>query len=421
MIAMAIYITTFFIGMYLLVKKKTDQKVAVILLAGSLAAAFLEIMFLTGDHKSTMTEMIREEKSGTKKTVELEVEAEGEKGTVQVEIFPQEYSQIELEKLSEIMWENLEKEIPGQNNTVDYVTEDLFFPERVESFPFVIKWVSSEKDLLSSDGKVGEEIPQEGALVKIQADISVERGTYKQERIFYVKLYPSKDREKFWKRLERKLKQLETESREQISYFLPEQFEGKEIRFYNRKKKISGTVFLMSILAGVLLVLAQQEEIEKKKKARATSIEREYPKMVMRMTMLAGTGMTISGAFHKIAAGYQKRKNKKTIMLYEEMLITCREMEAGIPERTAYQNMGLRCGLPCIVRFTALLVQYMQSGAGGLKRALKNETDQALQERKERAKRCGEEAGTKLLLPMTFLLILIMIIIVIPAFSSFGV
>lgn len=73
------------------------------------------------------------------------------------------------------------------------------------------------------------------------------------------------------------------------------------------------------------------------------------------------------------------------------------------------------------MRFTALLAQYHKSGSFGLKNALKEETYQALQERKERAKRLGEEAGTKLLLPMTLMLVLVMIIIMIPAFTSFGI
>ena len=96
-------------------------------------------------------------------------------------------------------------------------------------------------------------------------------------------------------------------------------------------------------------------------------------------------------------------------------------MEAGISERVAYQNMGIRCGLPCVVRFTGLLAQHMKSGAGGLKKALQDETDQALKDRRERARRLGEEAGTKLLFPMILMLILIMLIITIPAFTSFGV
>lgn len=107
--------------------------------------------------------------------------------------------------------------------------------------------------------------------------------------------------------------------------------------------------------------------------------------------------------------------------MYEELLVTCREMEAGVSEAAAYQNMSIRCGLPCVVKFTALLHRYTQSGAAGLKQALYEETGTALQERKERARRMGEEAGTKLLLPMTMMLLVVMAMIMMPAFASFGV
>ena len=42
----------------------------------------------------------------------------------------------------------------------------------------------------------------------------------------------------------------------------------------------------------------------------------------------------------------------------------------------------------------------------------------AFEERKALAKRLGEEAGTKLLLPMFFMLAVVMIIIIVPAFLS---
>ncbi len=43
---------------------------------------------------------------------------------------------------------------------------------------------------------------------------------------------------------------------------------------------------------------------------------------------------------------------------------------------------------------------------------------QAFEERKARAKRLGEEAGTKLLLPMFLMLAVVLIIVIVPAFLT---
>ena len=50
---------------------------------------------------------------------------------------------------------------------------------------------------------------------------------------------------------------------------------------------------------------------------------------------------------------------------------------------------------------------------------LRNEAAEAFADHRERVKQSGEEAGTKLLVPMAGILVLILAIIMIPAFMSF--
>ncbi len=49
---------------------------------------------------------------------------------------------------------------------------------------------------------------------------------------------------------------------------------------------------------------------------------------------------------------------------------------------------------------------------------MRSECKDALQERKANARRLGEEAGTKLLLPMIMMLAIVMVVIIVPAFVS---
>ena len=49
---------------------------------------------------------------------------------------------------------------------------------------------------------------------------------------------------------------------------------------------------------------------------------------------------------------------------------------------------------------------------------LRLEAVQAFEERKATAKRLGEEAGTKLLLPMFLMLAIVLVIVIVPAFFS---
>ena len=70
------------------------------------------------------------------------------------------------------------------------------------------------------------------------------------------------------------------------------------------------------------------------------------------------------------------------------------------------------------MRFSAVLVQNLQKGARGALLLLEQEAVAAFAERKETAKRKGEEAGTKLLLPMIGLLGIVLVIVLFPAFQS---
>jgi len=67
------------------------------------------------------------------------------------------------------------------------------------------------------------------------------------------------------------------------------------------------------------------------------------------------------------------------------------------------------------------LEQNLKKGTKGLAQMLENESLEAFEERKNIAKRLGEEAGTKLLAPMAIMLIIVMIIVIVPALLSFSI
>ena len=65
-----------------------------------------------------------------------------------------------------------------------------------------------------------------------------------------------------------------------------------------------------------------------------------------------------------------------------------------------------------------MLTQNLRKGSKGLSELLRAEADQAFEERKAAAKKRGEEAGTKLLLPMFMMLSMVLLIVIVPAFLS---
>lgn len=70
------------------------------------------------------------------------------------------------------------------------------------------------------------------------------------------------------------------------------------------------------------------------------------------------------------------------------------------------------------IRLTTLLTQNLKRGNSSLLERLREEADKVSEERLQRIRKLGEEAGTSLLVPMVMMLGVVMVIIMIPAFMT---
>jgi len=131
-----------------------------------------------------------------------------------------------------------------------------------------------------------------------------------------------------------------------------------------------------------------------------------------------GAGTTVRNAWEQIVRDYQVKRDKLQIgrrYAYEEMALVCHEIQNGVAETRAYENFGLRCRIPCYLKLSALLEQNLKKGNKGLTELLQLEVREAFEQRKELARCQGEEAATRLLLPMILMLLVVMILILVPA------
>ena len=70
------------------------------------------------------------------------------------------------------------------------------------------------------------------------------------------------------------------------------------------------------------------------------------------------------------------------------------------------------------IRLCTLLTQNLKRGNSSLLERLREEADKISEERLQRSRKLGEEAGTKLLVPMVMMLAVVMVMIMIPAFAA---
>lgn len=204
---------------------------------------------------------------------------------------------------------------------------------------------------------------------------------------------------------------------------LPSEINGIPLRWSFKKQHYFIKILVLELFLGIGLVLMQKERIKNADKKKKLEMKLDYPEIVSKILILCGAGMSIQESWNKISARYLDKRNKKLIemrIVYEEMVITGREIMDGESENVAWIRFGERMGLRCYRRFGRLLAENQKKGAKGFRTQLENEAEEAFQERKNIARKLGEEAGTKLLMPMILMLGIVIAIVIMPVIVGYS-
>jgi hypothetical protein len=360
------------------------------------------------------------------------------------------------EKTAQSYFSQAEKEI-----------DETFFPEgeeaahvteQVHMKPSYVKglvkadWTLDQYNAVDVDGTIREDqLDPQGELVQASVALTCEK--YREEYTFSFQVYPKvmSQQEKVIHEIAADVEQQSTQEGERY-LTLPDQAAGVKLQWKEKKQQSTqeGERYLTlpdqaagvklqwkekkqhlvwKILFFEVLVLFLMAGIVLERKRTADHIKKEqmkldYAEVVSKLLILLGAGMSLKQAWNRISAQYSDKRQKKQIKerhIYEEMIITNHEILDGESERLAYQKFGERVDLGEYQRLIRILLQNLQTGSRGLCKLLEQESENALEERKALACKLGEEAGTKMLLPLMMMLGIVIAIIMIPAMLSFQV
>ena len=94
------------------------------------------------------------------------------------------------------------------------------------------------------------------------------------------------------------------------------------------------------------------------------------------------------------------------------------QIQNGGAEGECYEEYGVRCGVVVYRKLGTMLSQNLRKGSCGMTELLRKETEEAFEERKNAAKKLGEEAGTKMMIPLFMMLAVVFAIVIMPALFS---
>ncbi|MCI9143430.1 MAG: secretion protein F [Lachnospiraceae bacterium] len=308
--------------------------------------------------------------------------------------------------------------ILGENESLDKVVCDLTLAKNYEDFPIDVQWESSKPGTLSSTGRLYTVEEKEEVTLELQLSY----GEYKMTEEIKVTVLPPEisEEEQLYQEMEELLRRSQEESMEQETWKLPAEWRGEGIRWSQSVEDNSILLWIVSVVTAFMVFMLSDKDLHQQIEKRKKSLKKEYPGMVHKLALFVGAGMTIRGAFQKLAGDYEAdcRDGGSQISAYEEVLYTCRELRSGVSEGASYEHFGKRTELQEYIRLSTLLAQNLKKGNSTLLERLREEADKAAEERLQQSKKLGEEAGTKLLVPMVLMLAVVMAMIMIPALSN---
>ena len=352
--------------------------------------------------------------------IELIAQIEGKDQEIfQYTVEERKYTEEEAKTLYQDAVQDLPRIIHGQNDRLDDVRYDLNLVTHIDGYPFELSWESSSYALVNTDGTVDNTKLEEGVVVMLTANFKYEEWSWDYQMYVQVNPVVYTYKELLRSRIEELLHIQEERTKNEETMVLPDNIDSEPIIWREIIRDSSGYLLLLVLIAIGFLYWGSGRELDRKLEQRKRELMMDYPEIVNKLSLYMGAGMTIRNAFTKMGEDYKKQQKERRRYVYEEILIACNELQSGRSESEVYDHFGRRCQVPAYMKLSTLLSQNIRKGSNDLLLMLRQEADNAFAERKNLAKKLGEEAGTKLLLPMMMMLCIVMVIIMIPAYFSF--
>ena len=355
-------------------------------------------------------------------TERVEIQVEGETYTYELPISEEIYTKEEEKRAFKDAFSYLEKEMLGENVSLNQVRSDLTFLWEIPDSPMEVRWEFEDENLVDMEGKVyNENLEKNNIITHVKAILTYQGSV--EEKVYTIIICPrkrTKNEQKAWGIWER-IQNIEKSSRTSHFFQIPSALSKMKVQIEGRRNP--WVLLLIFLILLIPLLVARQWEYEKKQMEQMRhASELEYSNILWQFILLLEAGFTIRSAWKKIVQDYEKQKadvQKSRRYVYEQMAYAYHRMELGEPQEKAFDIFSRKMAMKSYSKLMTLFLQNLTKGSKNMLDILKTEEQIAFANRCEQAKRMGEEADTKLLLPMGVMLLNILLLLMVPAFMQF--
>ena len=390
-----------------LLKRAEKWRAQILCLLGSILL-FLAATFLAAPETDLAQGRVlpRDSYGGRTETYSIIVDGLSEQPvTLDIPVMPRTYREDEIDNVFEACMEVLSSTIPGENSSPAEILTDLDLPSSLPQYGVRVTWLSSDPTLLSPYGEVSNEdllSPEDVQLSAHLTDADAQFSEEEQLRRSFLRFLSGEDK---------------TQASDE-SFSLPQEYRGRRLNYRQKPRENYYILLFLGPLLAALFYLRDRQNAGSEAKDRRNQMLLDYPEIISKLMVFIGAGMTIRLAWGAIVNDYESGGGPKR-WAYEEMTRAYHQLRTGANEGKVYRDFGRACGLRQYMKLAGLLEQNRKTGLAGIRTILSAEMTVAWEDRKNTARRLGEEAGTKLLGPLFIMLVIVMVMIIVPALLSF--
>lgn len=346
----------------------------------------------------------------------------GEDLPIRVTVRERSYTKVEAEQVFSKVMETMGERVLGSNQSFGEVRSDLNLITWLPDVGVKLRWSPEDPDLVDSFGHIQEtSLPKSG--ISTWLAVYLMTGEYSERYEIPIRIYPPDltEQEEAGVGLMKEIQSLDWAQQTKGGLELPKEYEGNPLRYRENQEANSGIFLVLGVVLAGLFYARDKMVLERQRKKRSQKLLEDYSEIVFKLMIFIGAGMTAFSAWERVVLDYQERLRKGRTKLrpaYEEMYAALNQIACGVSEGQAYKNFGKRCQLQPYLKLSSLLEQNRKTGTKNLNKLLEAEMSHAWEQRKTMARRLGEEAGTKLLVPLFLMLGIVMVIIMVPAMMS---
>lgn len=284
------------------------------------------------------------------------------------------------------------------------------------------EWQFTPSGYVDGDGVIIQNsIPDEGIVINVATTLTC--GAYEEMYAFPVYIEKEKQSEQEIL-LDEIHRQIQTQMQQEgtTSIQLPDNVDGVELIWSEKKEPLTIKVLFLEITALVLILFLKRKEQRDLYEKRKNEMEYVYADVVSQLGLLLEAGMTMRQAWLRMAELYSKKKQQNFMeenQVYEALLHMKRRLLEGENEKSVYERFAEEIDIPCYRRLMRSLIGNLEKGNSGIREYLEEEEKRAYNEKILLAKKRGEEASTKMLVPLMLMMVLVMAVVIAPAMIGF--